>query len=147
NTTVDSFMVKGYDYGGLRLYGFFGNNSFLGHVALDKEAVAFDLDTKIDFNNLADVVAYGRVHRADLQEMKLINQNVKIRGDIDIDMNVSPIDSLNGYARFNDVVVTRGDTVDYKLNVTTMDVRSWGDNFKDWKLKSDILSVVIDGQF
>src|SRR5699024_12201571 len=82
-----------------------------------------------------------------LQEMKLINQNVKIRGDIDIDMNVSPIDSLNGYARFNDVVVTRGDTVDYKLNVTTMDVRSWGDNFKNWKLKSDILSVVIDGQF
>lgn len=147
NTTVDSFQVKGYDYGGLRLYGFFGNNSFLGHVALDREAVAFDLDTKIDFNNLADVVAYGRVHRADLQEMNLIHQNVKIRGDIDIDMTVSPIDSLNGYARFNDVVVTRGDTVDYKLNVTTMDVRSWGDNFKDWKLRSDILSVVIDGQF
>src|SRR5699024_2144431 len=79
NTTVDSFMVKGYDYGGLRLYGFFGNNSFLGHVALDKEAVAFDLDTKIDFNDLADVVVYARVRRADLQKMKLINQNLKLR--------------------------------------------------------------------
>lgn|GEM_PF-3770828 len=147
NVTVDSFMMNGYDYGDLRLYGFFGNNSFLGHVALDKEEVAFDLDTKIDFNNLSDVMAYGRIHRADLRGMNWVSQDVKIRGDIDVDMKVSPIDSVNGYARFNDVIVTRGDTVDYKLNVTTMDMRSWGDNFKDWKLKSDILTLVIDGQF
>src|SRR5690606_12206399 len=57
------------------------------------------------------------------------------------------IDSLNGYARINDLVLTRGDSVQYSMNVITFDARSWGDNFKDWKLKSDILSVDIDGQF
>lgn len=146
-TTVDSFYFKGYNYSGVSLNGFFGNNGFLGHVAMKQPEIAFDLDTKIDFERISDVVAFGHIHHADLEALNLSRDDIELSGEVDVDMTMYPIDSLNGYARINDLQIERGDSVQYSMNVITFDARSWGDNFKDWKLVSDILSVDIDGQF
>ncbi len=146
-TTIDSFYFKGYNYSGFQVNGFFGNNGFLGHISIARPEIAFDLDTKVNFDRLADVVAFGHIHHANLKKLNLTKDSITMSSEVDIEMTMFPIDSLNGYARINDLVLTRGDSVKYSMNVITFDARSWGDNFKDWKLKSDILSVDIDGQF
>src|SRR5690606_28214655 len=126
---------------GFQVNGFFGNNGFLGHISIARPEIAFDLDTKVNFDRLADVVAFGHIHHANLKKLNLTEDVITISSEVDIEMTMFPIDSLNGYARINDLVLTRGDSVQYSMNVITFDARSWGDNFKDWKLKSDILSV------
>lgn len=146
-TTVDSIYFKGYKYADITLNGFFGNNVFLGHIAMNQPEIAFDLDTRLDFTRIFDIVAYGHIHHANLQDLNLTERNIELSSQLDIDMTMFPIDSLNGYARINDLELIRDDTVMYNMNVITFDTRSWGDNFKDWRLVSDILSVDIDGQF
>lgn len=146
-TTIDSFYFKGYNYSGVVLNGFFGNNGFLGHIGMNQPDIGFDLDTKIDFANIADFVAFGHIHRADLQKLNLTKQNLEVSGEIDLDMTLFPIDSLNGYARFNNLAITRNDSLDYNMKTINFKARSWGKNYKDWELQSDILSVMINGQF
>ena len=146
-TTVDSIYFNGFKYSNISLNGFFGNNGFLGHIAMNQPEIAFDLDTKIDFTRITDIVAYGHIHHSNLRALNLTQQNIKLSSQLDIEMTAFPIDSLNGYARINDLELIRDDTVFYNMDVITFDARSWGDNFKDWRLISDILSVDIDGQF
>lgn len=146
-TKVDSFYFKGFKYTDITLNGFFGNNVFLGHIAMNQPEIAFDLDTRLDFTRIFDIVAYGHIHRADLQALHFTDRKIELSSQLDIDMTMFPIDSLNGYARINDLKIIRDDTVNYSMNVITFDTRSWGDNYKDWRLVSDILSVDIDGQF
>src|SRR5690606_14271245 len=109
--------------------------------------IACDLDTKRDSTRMTDIVAHGHSHHSNLSALKLTQQNIKLSSQLDIEMTAFPIDSLNGYARINDLELIRDDTVFYNMDVITFDARSWGDNFKDWRLISDILSVDIDGQF
>ncbi len=146
-TTIDSFYFNGFRYSGIQLNGFFGNNGFLGHISMNQPEIAFDLDTKIDFERITDIVAYGHIHHAELDALRLTEKNVNMSSQLDIEMTMFPIDSLNGYARINDLELIRDDTIRYNMDVITFDARSWGQNYKDWRLVSDILSVDIDGQF
>lgn len=146
-TTVDSIYFNGFKYSDISLNGFFGNNGFLGHISMDQPEISFDLDTKIDFKRISDIVAYGHIHHADLDALHFTDKQIDFSSQLDIEMTIFPIDSLNGYARINDLELIQDDSVYYNMDVITFDARSWGDNFKDWQLVSDILSVDIDGQF
>src|SRR5690606_4086031 len=87
------------------------------------------------------------IHHAELDALRLTEKNVNMSSQLDIEMTMFPIYSLNGYARINDLELIRDDTIRYNMDVITFDALSCGQNYKYWRLVSDILSVDIDGQF
>lgn len=146
-TKFDSIEFKGYKYEDLIVNGTIQNNKFSGSVGMEKPELDFVLNGIIDFSNIAKINLLGRVNNVDLDRLNLSKENVSLSGNVDVDMVVAPVDSLSGYARLNNVVLNRNDSVDFSMNAITFDAESWGDNFKDWQLDSDILSIDIDGQF
>ena len=99
--TIDSIYFNNYTYTNINTNGILQKGAFNGTFRIKDPNVNFISNIEINLKNkIPQFNAVGDLLNANLQALKISNNQIKLTGLLDINFEASNIDNFNGYAKF-----------------------------------------------
>lgn len=144
--TAEKAVLKGYEYNNLILKGNIQNQIANVNASLDDPNADFKLISRIDLSQpYPGIQGDVSIANIDLKILNLYGEDLKIKGNIKVDLkSTDPNDPL-GDVRINDAVIeTAGKKI--PLDTTHLSIRNVADG-RDAILKSPFLNAHVQGNF
>ena len=112
NANVKSLDLLGYNYHDIAVNGKISGQQFKGDVSIDDDAIAFTFvgEASLDPDS-ADYKFLMDIKYADLQQLHLYGNDLKIAGKIEGDFTGDDLNTLNGSIYVSDAAVSSGDQI------------------------------------
>ncbi len=144
---INLFEFKKYQYQDLTVNGTVRGRSFEGELEIR------DPNVDIVFSGLADLGQsiprykfHAVVNNVSLKDLKISNQNLALKGEVDADFSGKNIDDLEGLLTLNNAYLTRNEE-SYFIKETTIEANEIGNGKKKIKIDSDNLEAEVKGRF
>lgn len=142
---VKDFDYNNYRYSDLSINGKFENQTFGGEMHMNDSNLVFDFNgiAKLD-STLPKFDFVLNLEGADLQNLGFYNEDLRLRGKLDIDLEGNNLENLNGGFEIRDVLVIKNEkqyAVDSLLFISIIDT-----NYTDISIKSNLLDAEFKGK-
>ncbi|NOT52739.1 MAG: hypothetical protein HOP10_15855 [Chitinophagaceae bacterium] len=150
NTLIDGTIrfvdYQDYRYQNIGIKGRLDKNLFEGIASIRDDNADIDLNGKIDFNNKPPVFKLtADVARSNLQNLKLIKDNIVFRGKLDLDFSSNSIDNFSGTARITEAEISKdGNILPFDSLIIAS---SYVNNEKILKVTSNEFEGTVSGDF
>ncbi len=146
NATVNNLRYLDYTYDSLGLYGQFRSSFFDGDIGFDDERGKLQGSTTIDFSLPEEVISVQlNIDSVDLKAFSITPKETWFSSGLSANLNEFDIDLMTGAIAFTNVDIRTPQTFltldSIKINSDKNDVK------RRYKLKSDIIDVLVTGDF
>ncbi len=144
---IDKFEFLGYEYHNIIVNGLINSKIFDGKLILDDKNVYLDFEGKVDLKDtIPNYNFYAEVKNANLDKLGFISRPLTISSNLKI--NLKGQNPLTGTGTITATeTIFKDETDEYKLNNLSFLVKELNVENKSLELRSDILSVDINGKF
>ncbi len=144
---VESFDFKGYIYDDFILDGQLRKNKFNGVFKIDDENANFEFDGNVELREGRPYLDFQvDIKSLDLKNLNLAQDQLAIRGNVDVNMNGKSIDDLVGNLLASNLKIQRKDSL-YVLDTISISSKAKNFDSRILEIYSDIGAASIDGQF
>ncbi len=144
---IDKFEVLGYAYHNISVNGILDSKIFNGKLVIDDPNIQFDFQGKVDLqDSIPDYDFYAEIKNANLDKLGLISRPLTFSSNLNINLKgQNPLTGTGIITATQTIISDETDT--YKIKNLSFSVNEIGGNQKKLELRSDILSVDVNGQF
>jgi TamB, inner membrane protein subunit of TAM complex len=143
--------IKYIDFNGLRLTNLFADGvykdkSFDGTATLKDVNAKLIFEGKMDFNSeLPSYIFTSNIEHLNLKALRLDSLSTTLSANLNIDLNGSTLDNLDGHAGLSDLKIVRGK---YAVSMDTISINAGFDTSgRQINLSSDFLDIGVTGNY
>ena len=144
--TAQKIVIQGYEYNNLALNGTINDQIAVFRGSVNDENAKVKIDARV---NLAEeypaIIADVSVNELDLKKLNLYAQNLRLKGDIQLDMTSTNPTNPMGKIIINNAILQK-DGKAIALDSVNLDIKNTN-NARDITLKSPFLNAQINGNF
>ena len=145
---IPNFTYKGYTYKNISMNGKLNRNNFSGDFAIKDDNIDFNFVGSIaDLDALPDYKFEAKVNHLDLKELKFIEKDYVLSGDIGLNLRGKNLDDLQGFAELQQVNVIRNKIELYKVDSLKATYATRQDRKKSWLFDSELFTARLVGDF
>src|SRR5690606_11482356 len=120
---LSQFQMNGYHYKNIVANGNLARRQFIGDINIKDPNLTAVFDGFLDFRDKNLIItAKSDIAHADVQQLKLFNQNVKLSGKFDMDFTGTNVDNFLGYAKLHDLKILKDEQ---PLNLDSLMINSY----------------------
>lgn len=144
---IDKFEVLGYPYHNISVNGILDSKIFTGKLLVQDPNIYFDFQGKVDLqDSIPDYDFYAEVNNAKLDKLGFFIRPLTFSSNLNINLKgQNPLTGTGIITAAQTIISDESDT--YKLKNLSFSVMETGGNEKKLELRSDVVSMDIDGQF
>lgn len=144
---IDKFEVLGYPYHNISVNGILDSKIFTGKLLVQDPNIYFDFQGKVDLqDSIPDYDFYAEVKNAKLDKLGFFIRPLTFSSNLNINLKgQNPLTGTGIITATQTIMSDESDT--YKLKNLSFSVMETGENEKKLELRSDVVSMDIDGQF
>lgn len=141
---VRSFELMGYDYRDAVVNGTIKDQSFIGDISIDNEAIAFDFKGEAGLDRENPGYNFNLdIRYMDLQALRLYNSDLKFAGKITGDFTGDNLSNLDGHVSVAAASVAVGNRI---VTLDTIDLLAVSDTgVYNWKFRSPVINASYAG--
>lgn len=144
---VSSLVFNQYNYQNISVNGAFDKQLFNGTLSINDSNASFDFDGKIDFSKERPLYHFDAVvNQLHFKPLHFTQDSVKLRAELQIDMEGNQLDNLTGNAFLTNVNLLRNGK---RLNIDALKLSSniTNNGFHQIDLKTNNATAQLKGQF
>lgn len=143
---INFIDYNGYRYNNIVLKGSLDRKMFNGEASINDPEAELTLNGLIDFNNPTPVFNFlADVKKANLKNLKLMNEDIAFTGKFDLNFAGDNIDNFLGHARITDAALTRnGDPLPFDSLIVSS---AYIDSVKTISARSNEFEATVSGDF
>ena len=151
NTTlvshIEKFEALDYEYKNITVNGILDSKIFNGKLVINDENIQLDFQGKVDLqDSIPEYDFFAKVINAKLDKLGFISRPLIFSSNLSI--NLKGQNPLTGSGLITaDQTIISDETDSYKLKALSFSVEELNDQEKKLELRSDIISIDINGQF
>ncbi len=148
NGTVNSIVLRNYNYKDIKIDGLVKSKSFSGNLKIQDEHLQADFAGGIDLTKTVPEFRFSsRIYKAELDKLNISKANITVKGRLTSDFSGDKVDNFIGNIGLEDVQLTRDDSIHAAFNSMHLDVRLLSAETKKLRLMSDFAEGEVEGDF
>lgn len=145
---ISEINLNHYTYKNVALRGNLQKKLFKGAVSVKDSNLIATMIGEINLRNEKPHYQLdGRITKADLMNLNLIETPLKVKSDFKLDLKFNDLDDLEGGIVLTDLNIKQPNVSDLSINLFSFNSDISRKNKKRYKLNSDLVSVDVDGDF
>lgn len=146
--SVSSLVFRKYDYKNIQFTGALKRNLISGKLNVNDENMDFTFDGTIDYlSEYPEFDFVSEINNLDLFALNLVNKPLIVSGDIQSNIKIRDISSMDGTASLKDVVISGGEKSFTVIDSIYISASFIDQPFKTFELSSDLVNLSLLGQY
>ena len=144
---IPSITLLNHEYKDIKINGLVQKKSFSGGLKINNDFLALDFNGKVDFTRSTPQFNFeANIGRAQLKNLNLSKDDIRISGHIKSDFTGNKIDNLVGSVNASDINISR-DSLKAYVRQVTLESQILSGETKSFTLNSDFAEGEVKGHF